>query len=62
MTASKPNDGFTAIDSSFYKNKVGSLHDTLQFQVIVYAIIKFTRRGYTLPFYEFAAKQLPKKT
>ena len=32
----------------------------LQFQLIVYAIIKITRRGTTVPLYELAAKQ-PKK-
>ena len=32
----------------------------LQFQLIVYAFIKITRRGTTLPLYEFAAWQ-PKK-
>ena len=60
MTAymySTPNDGFTANDPSFYKNKVGQLHNGLQFQLIVYAIIKITRRGTTVPLYEFAAKQ-----
>ena len=54
-----PNGGFTANDASFYKNKVGQLH-MLQFQLIVYAIIKMTRRGTTVPLYELAAKQ-PKK-
>ena len=52
-----PNGDFTAIDASFYKNKVGQLHDTLQFQLIVYAIVKIIRRGTTVPLYELAAKQ-----
>ena len=58
-----PNGSFTANDGSFYKNKVGEIHvhDTLQFQLIVYAIIKITRRGTTEPLYEFAAKQLKKQ-
>ena len=52
-----PNSGFTAKDVWFYKNKVGQLHDMLQIQLIVYAIIKLTRRGTIVPFYEFATKQ-----
>ena len=55
-----PNGCFTANNASFNKNKVGQLHDTLQFQLIVFAIIKMTGRGTTVPLYEFAAKQ-PKK-
>ena len=38
----EPNRGFTANDALFYKNKVGYLLDMLQFQLIVYAIIKIT--------------------
>ena len=53
-----PNGGFTANDASFYKNKVGQLYDTLQ--LIIYAIIKMTRRGTSVPLNELAAKQ-PKK-
>ena len=63
MTAymySTPNEGFTANNASFYKNKVGQLCDMLQFQLIVNAIIKSTRRGTTITVYEFAAKQ-PRK-
>ena len=63
MTAymySTSNDGFTANDASFYKKKVGQLHDTLQLQLIFYAINKTTRIGTAVPHYEFAAKQ-PKK-
>ena len=33
----------------------------LQFQLIVYAIIKETRRGTTVPLFELAAKQLNKE-
>ena len=55
-----PNGGFTANDALFYKNKLGQLHYTLQFQLIVYAVIKITRRGTTVPLYEFATKH-PKK-
>ena len=55
-----PNGSFTANDASFYNSSVGYLHDTLQVQLIVYAIIKITRRGTTVPLYEFADKQ-PKK-
>ena len=32
--------GFIAKDASFYHNKVAQLHDMLQFQLIVYAIIR----------------------
>ena len=52
-----PSGGFTAHNASFYKNRVGWLQDTLQFQLIVNAIIKFTRRGTNVTVYEFAAKQ-----
>ena len=55
-----PNGGFTDNNASFYKNKVGQLDDTLQFRLIVYVIIKITRRGTTVHLYVFAAKQ-PKK-
>ena len=48
-----PNDGLTANDASFYKNKVVSLH-------YVYGIIKITTRGTTVPLYKLAAEQ-PKK-
>ena len=51
------NGSFTANDALFYKNKVGQLLDTLQFQLIVYAIIKITGKGATIPLYEFAAKK-----
>ena len=51
-----PYGSFTANDASFYKNKVGELYDTLQFQLIIYAIIKIIRRGTTIPHYEFDAK------
>ena len=33
----------------------------MQYQSIVYAIIKITRRGTTVPLYEFAAKQPEKE-
>ena len=56
------NGGFTAYDASFYKNKIGQLHDMLQFQLIIYAIIKITKRGTSIPLYEFAAKQPKKRT
>ena len=58
-----PNDGFTANDATFYKNKVSQLHYTFQcinFQLTVYAFIKIIIRGTTVPHYEFAAKQ-PRK-
>ena len=50
-----PKGGFTATDALFHKNKVGYLHNVLHFQLIVYAIIKITRRGTIVPLYEFAA-------
>ena len=56
-----PNGGLTANNASFYNNKVGLLHHTLHFQLIVYAIIEVTIRGTTVPVYEFAAKQPKKK-
>ena len=56
-----PKGGFTANDASFYKNKITQLHDTLQFQLIVYAIIKISRRDTAVPLCEFAAKQPKKK-
>ena len=55
-----PTGDFTENDASFYKNNVDFPHDMLQFQLIVYAIIKTTKRGTTVPLYECAAKQ-PKK-
>ena len=51
-----------ANDESFYKKKIGQLYDTLQFQLTVYAVIKITRRGIIVPFYEFAVKQPKKRT
>ena len=50
-----PKGGFSANNASFYKNKIGQLHNTLQFQLIVYAIVKITRRGTTVLLYEIAA-------
>ena len=55
-----PSNGYAANDGLFYKNEVGQLCDTLQFQLIVYAVIKITRRDSIVPLYEFAAQQ-PKK-
>ena len=55
------NDGFIANDALFYCNKLGQLHYKLQcIQLIVYAIMKITIKGTTVPLYEFDAKQ-PKK-
>ena len=56
-----PNGGFTAKDAAFYHDKVGQQHNSLQFQLIVYAITKITRRYTTAPLYEFAAKQPQKE-
>ena len=39
---------------------LATLHVTVSFQLIVYAIIEITIRGTTVHLYEFAAKQ-PKK-
>ena len=55
-----PNGGFTANDTLFYKNKVGQQYNTLQFQLIAYAITKITISGTTVPLYEFAAEQAEK--
>ena len=52
-----PKGVFTVNDASFQNNKVGQLHDTLQLQLIVYGIIKITRRGALAYLHEFAANQ-----
>ena len=57
-----PNDGLVPTIHHFIRTKLASytLHVAVCFQSIVYAIIKITIRGTTVPLYEFVAKQ-PKK-